>query len=145
MAKFRLDDIEEKKPPFKVEEGYFDKLNSSIMNQVSQEEETHFVLRPKMIWAGLTTCLVILLTTLWLFDGKSPEQIDYLSGITDHEILIYLDNYELTDEELLVVMQSSDFEGNVAEEEFLDNLDLDENELDDVYFQYENTEELLEI
>ena len=146
MPEFKLDDIDKKKHPYKVDEGYFSELNSSIMERVSEpSKETSFVFSPKMVWTMASMGVMIFMGVFWFNNFYQPEQVDYLADITDEEILTYLDSYELTEDDLLLVVEESDFEDPLNEEILSDEAEIDEEALEELYLEYQSTEELLQI
>ena len=146
MPEFKLDDIDKKKHPYKVDEGYFSELNSSIMERVSEpSKETSIVFSPKMVWAMASMGVMIFIGVFWFNNFYQPEQVDYLADITDEEILTYLDSYELTEDDLLLVVEESDFEDPLNEEILSDEAEIDEEALEELYLEYQSTEELLQI
>ncbi len=146
MPEFKLDDIDKKKHPYKVDEGYFSELNSSIMERVSEpSKETSIVFSPKMVWTMASMGVMIFMGVFWFNNFYQPEQVDYLADITDEEILTYLDSYELTEDDLLLVVEESDFEDPLNEEILSDEAEIDEEALEELYLEYQSTEELLQI
>ena len=146
MRAFKLDDIDKKKHPYKVEPGYFAELNNDVMNRVSESSsKASFGFSPKLAWAIASMGVVLFIGLFWFSNVSQPEQVDYLADITDEEILTYLGTYELTDDDLLSVVEESDINDPLNEEILSEDTEIDEGALEDLYLEYQSTEELLQI
>ncbi len=147
MKSFKLDEHKKQDHPFQVEPGFFDKLNQSIQERVSSEPQSiswTSKLAPQLRLAFMMAMVVSAGLFYLLFSNEST-QTNYLADVTDEEILIYLSNYELTQDELSLLVEISDLESlPEIEDEFL-NLDMDDEALEDLYLEYQNPEDMLEI
>ncbi len=145
-------DLEKDKPvkhPFVVPEGYFEELNDAILNSTATPERSSsrswlevYLLR----WpAAVALASLVLVAGFFIFETGNGQQEDWLAGISDDEIISYLATYELTEQELISVLEASDIDQLWLEEEALEDLEIPEDDIEDLYLQYQTTEELLEI
>lgn len=134
-----LDDIKQKKHPYHVPEGYFEDLNARIMEQTSaapSEEVIVWYRQPVWQMALASVSLVLVLGTVLLSGGDLDEQ-DLLADVTDEEILIYLADNDLTESEILENFTFSEEDLFMEEEELLEDIEIDDKILDELYLDYE--------
>ncbi len=135
MKKIRLEDIE-KKTPFEVPEGYFDKLTVDIQARVSEQSESRWILKPELKWALRGAFVVLLVLTTVFFprtESQSAEQL--LAQVDDQALINYLENIEISDEELMLTLDETDLD-NLIDESY-DDLELSEDDLDNLLIDYE--------
>jgi len=138
MPQMNLDDIKQKSHPYQVPEGYFEELNRSILERTSavpQESEVLWYRLPVWQLAVASVSLIVVLSVL-LFSGVSSAH-DVLSDVSDEEILIYLANNDLTTTEILENFTFTEEDLFLQEEELLDDIEIDDSMLDDLYLDYE--------
>ena len=149
MKRIELDDIKDKRHPFKVPDGYFDELEQSILNATVDAEDgtrASAVFRLSQPWVWAAAASVVLVIAVALILGRSGEgSDDLLAGITDDEIMVYLATYDLSEYEIVGDLSSDQFESLFSEETILEGLEVDEDDLDDLMLEYEALDETLEI
>lgn len=132
----KLDDIP-KNHPFKVPEGYFDELPGIIQSRVAQKTEIKEA-TPYFRYAlqyALPVVLVVVVSWIYLL----PKQDDFdtmLASVSTEEMVAYLEESEVTMEELMDEMDTESVDAiesevyfNFDELDNLDELDLDVNNL----------------
>lgn len=133
-----LDDIKQKSHPYKVPEGYFEDLNARIMERTSATP-VHVVLwyrQPVWQMAIASVSVLMVFAVIFLSGGPVAEQ-DVLADITDEEILIYLANNDLTETEIIEHFTFTEDDFLLESEELLEDIEIDESMLDDLYLEYE--------
>ncbi|HEU5291512.1 MAG TPA: hypothetical protein VFU05_12770 [Cyclobacteriaceae bacterium] len=131
----KLEDIP-KKHPFKVPEGYFDKLPGIIQARIvdkSEVQEAKSYFRHALQYALPVIALAIVVVIYFI--PKNTQDVDtILASVSTEELVAYLENSEITTEELLEEMTldtesveaiESEVYFNFNELENLDELDLD--------------------
>ncbi len=129
--------IDENKPikhPFKVEKGYFESLESRIIDSKSTSQgvrEPVFNLR--WVYASASFAVIIVLSVVIRNSYFVTQPEDYLAEVTNEEIITYLAAYELSSDELIEgfgaeYLQQGE-ESDIEEE--LDQVDIDEDILDE--------------
>jgi len=129
--------IDENKPikhPFKVEKGYFENLESRIIDSKSTSQgvrEPIFKLRWVYVAASLVVIIVMSVVIRNSYFVTQPK--DYLAEVSNEEIITYLAAYELSSDELIegfgAEYLQQDEEADIEEE--LDQLDIGEDILDE--------------
>lgn len=134
-----LDDIKQKSHPYKVPEGYFEGLNARIMEQTSaapSEKVVSWFRQP--VWQmALASVSLILVLGIVLLSGGGMEEQDFLADVTDEEILIYLADNDLTESEIMENFTFTEEDLLPEGEELLDDIEIDDNMLDELYLDYE--------
>ena len=135
----KLEDIP-KKEVFKVPEGYFENLPSIIQARVAQQSRQKEI-RPVLTYALQYALPVVAFFALGLFwfigKNETPTAESILASIQTEDLVAYLDEADMTTEELLddVSLSEEDateIEGAVYEfdlddtnvEDFLDDIDI---------------------
>lgn len=144
MKGFKLEDIEKKEHPFITPEGYFEELNASILEKTSVEKTPVFARSVQKVWRVAALGILAAVVLFFIFIPKE-ENSDWLAEVSDEEIINYLASYEYDDLDLLSEFSNEELQAIWADDLSLDNLDLDDRDVEDLYFEYELTEELLEI
>ncbi len=135
MKKIRLDEID-KKIPFQVPEGYFDKLTVDIQARVSDQSKSRWVMKPELKWAMRGAFVVLLVLTTIFFpktEIQTTEQL--LAQVDDQELISYLESMELSDEQLALTLDETNLD-ELLDDSF-DDLELNEEDLDDLLIDYE--------
>ncbi|MFT6865855.1 MAG: hypothetical protein ACJA08_000681 [Cyclobacteriaceae bacterium] len=131
--KIQIDDIE-KKNPYQVPDGYFLKLTSDIQAKVVTETNKYHAPQWIIRWAMVPALMVMVFAGYWIYDSNNPsisQSETLLAAISDEEILSYLDESELSLNEL--VSLTSDFSGFIDEDaNYLQGLDLENENIDDL-------------
>ena len=139
----RLDDIP-KKTIFRVPEGYFENLPSKIQSRLAADEAGHTSPRFPGWRPALRYAVPVVLVLLFFFFNREapldPESL--LAGVESAELVSYLQDEGLTTDELLEQINFSaevldgieneiyTAEGDAAEEEWIEDLYLNDNDND---------------
>ena len=135
----KLEDIP-KNHPFKVPEGYFDKLPGVIQARITEKGEVKEA-KPYFRYALQYALPVIILAIVAViyFIPKGDQSVDtMLASVSTEELVAYLESSEITTEELLEEMTldtesveaiESEVYFNFDDMENFDELDLDLNNL----------------
>ena len=135
----KLEDIP-KNHPFKVPEGYFDKLPGIIQARVSEQSEVKEA-KPyfRLTLQYALPMIVLAIVAVIYFVPKNGQDMDtMLASVSTDELVAYLEDSEITTEELLEEMTldnesveaiESEVYFNFDELENFDELDLDLNNL----------------
>ncbi len=138
MPQVNLDDIKQKSHPYKAPEGYFEDLNARILEQTSAAPVYGISWYRKPVWqmAVASVSLLVVFAVIFLTGTPAAEQ-DVLADITDEEILIYLTNNDLTESEIIENFSFSEDDFLLPSEELLEDIEIDDSMLDDLYLEYE--------
>ncbi len=132
----KLEDIP-KKEIFNVPEGYFDKLPGIIQARVAAPANER---KPVWFFAlryALPVVVLLAVGMLWFNQSHGAMDVDImLSSIATEDLVVYLNNSEMTTEELLATVYLSDedaheIEGNVYQ------LNLGNENIDDILTEME--------
>lgn len=130
----KLDDIP-KKNLFQVPDEYFEQLPGRIQSRVQgRQRQGAFYSRPVLRYA-LATFLVAAVAFAWVWrgaggsDAESPETI--LASLATGDLIAYLDEAEVTTDELLDELPLNASDANLIEEAVF-NLELSEADLEDL-------------
>ena len=147
MDKIKLDDI---KPnhPFKVPDEYFEQLNADILEKKS-------ALKPVRLWAwsprmklatAVSFVMVVAVSVIFTINTNQGDIYDqYLSGVSDEDIVAYLATTDLTELDLLDMVNDEMFIDFENENDVLEDIELDDESLDAIYLEYGITDEFSEI
>ena len=129
----KLDEIP-KKHPFEVPEGYFDRLPGIIQARVAEKSEVKEA-KPYFRYALQYALPVIVLAIVALiyFIPKNEDADTILASVSTEELVAYLENSEITTEELLeeMTLDTESIEAIESEVYFnFDELDIEELDLD---------------
>lgn len=124
----KLEDIP-KNHPFKVPEGYFDRLPEIIQARVTEKvrvNETKPYFRYALQYA-LPVIAFAIVAVIYLMPGK-PQTVDtMLASVSTEELIAYLEESEITADELLESMDLNAANVEAIESELYFNLDDLEN------------------
>ncbi|HEY0744615.1 MAG TPA: hypothetical protein VGD40_24275 [Chryseosolibacter sp.] len=126
----KLEDIP-KKPIFNVPDGYFDQLPNKIQARISGNEKPKpsFVLQYRLQYV-IPAVLVLVIGLLWLFaPAASNDAESILASVESEQLVAYLNESELTTEELLEDVDFSTSEVEAIESEVYE-LELEEELID---------------
>lgn len=138
----KLDDIP-RKNIYRVPEDYFEKLPGIIQSRVSrQQEKRPFFLAT--LHYSLPALVIILLAVFWIyrFDGKTLGPDETLANIETEALIAYLDNAEITTDELLESFGLTNEDADEIESSVYD-FDLDEDDLEIWMDEYNYVDETL--
>ena len=128
----KLEDLP-KKEIFDVPEGYFEKLPSSIQARIAERQQP--ASRPVLRYAfqyALPLVMIITIGLIWFENSPSSNQITtelLLAEIQTEDLITYLDDTNMTTEELLEHASLDDADAEEIEQEVY-GLDLDDETLD---------------
>ena len=124
--------------PFGVPEGYFDRLESEILQRVDLEKSTNkksFRIRSMTIITGVAASIILIISAfvVWNLDNKKSEEDHY-----DASVEYVLDNIDEFDLVLISQMSSVEAESYLElEDASLEDLDPDmmDDELLELFFE----------
>ena len=131
----KLEDIP-KKHPFEAPEGYFDKLPGMIQARIEKEsgvKESIPYFRYALQYA-LPVVVLAIVAVIYLVPQKAQDVDSLLASVSTEELVAYLEESELTTDELLESVEldvesveaiESEVYFNLEELENIDELDLD--------------------
>ena len=138
MKPIKLSDLDNK-VPFKVPDGYFDELTTSIQDRIHHKPKHVWMPHGQLQWSVIGASLALLVTLSWMFWPKnevSAEQL--LAQVSEQDLIAYLDFQDLTEDDLLDGVSEDVLEGLWAEEEVLEDLNLEDMDLEMILLEYEN-------
>ena len=138
--KYKLNDID-KKEAFKVPDRYFEDLPMKIQQRISTKQEKQRSSIPA--WSlAMAASVILIITFIFLIpDNKSAE--DLLAAIPQDELMAYLDQIELDEYDIASVMGEDANELDLENTNILDGIDLGDEEMDDVFLEYDLEDEYL--
>ncbi len=147
MKKIRLDENDKIGTPFKVPEGYFDQLNKEILSrtvEVADEKITKQVwLTPvRMSIAAAITIIMAVSGVLFFNNDSSTTPEDFLAEVSSEDIMLYLSDNNISEQELLDEIEFNDYQLDWEESSPLDELELNDGALDEYILEYDITENI---
>lgn len=135
MKKIKLSDIENKHP-FKVPDGYFDKLQQSIESTV--DSGTTQVSLKKTPWitylaAAIITLAIVALPLSQII--KKPQTTDILADISSDDILYYIDYFDIQEAEILESIDDN-YEYIDMSTDISIDIELDEESIEMLYLEF---------
>jgi hypothetical protein len=124
----KLEDIP-KNHPFKVPEDYFDKLSGVIQSRIAEQtgaKEAKPYFRYTLQYA-LPVIILAVVAIVYLVPGKSQDVDTLLASVSTEELVAYLEDSELTTDDLLDEMNLDTESVEAIEEEVYLNFDGMEN------------------
>jgi hypothetical protein len=134
----KLEDIP-KKQIFEVPEGYFEKLPGIIQSRVTQhrEEKKWWLEYNYSLRLALPAIILLVVGIIWFSDTpKDLNAENLLASIQTEDLITYLNEDELTTEELLehVILDAQDI--NTIEESVYE-FELTDSELEEIFYDIE--------
>lgn len=122
-----------KQHPFNVPDQYFDRLPGRIQSRLADRRGSMSPVFAQVMRYGLAMFIVAALAFVWLwtantqYSGETPE--DILAGLETADLVAYLNDGDITTDELLDEIQlSSDDADQIEDAVFMDDLnDMDLN------------------
>ena len=140
MKEFKLNDID-KKHPFKVPDNYFEQLNADILSKI--DEKPAVSIKPKTrnnLWYWVAASLTILASSIvFILNFNQDKKVEYLSNISNEEIMFYLDYYEIDELDLLESV-TGEMQWMPVEDELLLDVEFESDEIEDIYLEFGVTE-----
>lgn len=124
--------------PFAVPEGYFDQLNDAILAKAENDDSPDVELKTRNnLWWSVAAAVLLLLVSipLVLINQETTTEQTMLADVSNEEILLYLDYYEVDEIDLMESIDEN-MEWLQAEDELLEELDINSTNLDDLYLEY---------
>jgi hypothetical protein len=132
----RLDDIP-KKNIFETPDGYFEKLPGIIQSRIADKEASHNPVLSFSLRYGLPAFALIIMVSIWLLssreDAVNAEQL--LASVDTSELVAYLEETDLTTDELLEAVSLNQEDVNAIESNVY-RIDADQTELDELLNEY---------
>lgn len=134
MDKIRLDDID-KKSPFEVPEGYFNKLTSDIQERIKEKPKREWIPSAQLKWSLAGVFSIVIAAVLVFYPSDSYESAEeLLAQVDDEAIMEYLDLYTETEIDLY---EDLDLETDEIWLETFEPLEVDEEAIDDYLLDYD--------
>jgi len=134
----KLEDIP-KKDLFQAPEGYFDLLPVIIQSRVTESAK-----KTRWSWyfqVSLKYAIPMILTGVAaLFYFNKPEEQSaeaLLSSIDSLQLVAYLEDSDVTSDDLIDTVSLDDDEANAIHEKAVQDINLDENDIDDLSNEFE--------
>ena len=149
MKKYRLEDIKKQQVFTEPPEGYFDRLPGIIQAKTANKP----VRRAQLYWVGVLRLvpLAAVVVLIALYSGllnkkeSGPGLDELLSEVTTDEIIQYLEDLDLTNEEILeevdLMALSSEFED--LQDRLIDNLNIEDETMIQLYDDFDVQDSLL--
>ncbi len=135
----KLEDIP-KNHPFKVPEDYFDRLPAIIQSRIAEKsgvKETTPYFRYALQYA-LPVILIAIAAVFYLRPTVQPGADSLLAAVSTDELVAYLEQSEMTTDELLENMDFDSESVEAIESEVYFNFDLEGNTLDELTLELDN-------
>lgn len=143
----KLEDIERSQHPFNVPKGYFDDLGEAISAKTTSPNNTSPLWSIFNVYRWQLASAVIVSCCLLVFLSLPSEKVspNFLAGISDEEIIVYLASYELNEDEIIGVLSASEVEVLFESEDVLNGIDVQEESIDDLLLEHGLIDEIVEI
>jgi len=135
----KLEDIP-KNHPFKVPEDYFNRLPAMIQSRIAGEsdvKETKPYFRYALQYA-LPVILIAIAAVFYLRPTEQPDADRLLATVSTDELVAYLEQSEMSTDELLENMDFDSESIEAIESEVYFNFDLEGNTLDELTLELDN-------
>lgn len=133
-----LDDIKRKSHPYQVPKGYFEDLNTSILERTSSDPDQAVSWYRQPVWQmALASFSLVVVLAFVVLKGVETETPDVLADVTDEEILIYLSHNDLTESEIMENFTFTEEDILLNSDDLLEDIEIDDSMLDDLYMEYE--------
>lgn len=128
--------------PYHVPEGYFSQLSADILEKKSALKQSPVIWNKKIQYALVSAMvLFVALSIVFITSQSSQTPEELLSEVSNEEIIQYLSDYDLTDDEILSSYDNTtELEFNMSEDNLLEGLEIDESTLDEYMYELEFNE-----
>lgn len=150
MKKIRLEDLDKRQVFNKPPDGYFDRLPGIIQSKTAQKTRTSSI---PLVWRRslqLIPAAALVVFIAWysgVITTSQPESgsEEFLSEVTSYDIIIYLEELDISSNEILdeVDLKALSLEFENPDDPLLDNLDIDDENLIELYDSYDLYDSLL--
>lgn len=148
MSKLKVKKLEEipKNEVFRVPEGYFDSLPARISARIEARKASPAPEPQGIGWIpALRLALPVLLVAAAVYAlyltgpaTQNPEKI--LASVSTEALYDFLDESDLSTEELVNTLDVESFDLEGLEEDAYPDIELDENDLDQIELEFENSQ-----
>ncbi|UII24212.1 hypothetical protein [Fulvivirga ligni] len=146
---FKLDALK-KENVYKVPDHYFEQLPHKIQEQaVESSKKRGWVFTPSAVRLALPSLVILLVAVyiIWLKPSteiEGPNAQELLAQVSSEEIINYLEDTDITTEEILenIDLSTTEFDFEHDDTILLDDFDLDENQLNDLIDEYSGIQEI---
>ncbi len=137
MKKIKLKDIDNK-APFSVPDGFFSELTDNIQARITEKPKRQWI-PVSQLRLALVSSFVLIILAIAIFQQDPAEQSvdEMLAEISEQDLIDYLDMNDFTESELLEGLSEEEIDQLWSDEEGLDDLDLENEDLDELLFDYE--------
>lgn len=150
MKKIRLEDLERRQVFTQPPEGYFDRLPGVIQSKTahksgSGDRQVVWINALKLIPVAAALGLIMFYIGLFSSQESTPGFEDLLSEVTTEDIILYLEDMEISNEEILeeVDLTAFSLEFENHDDPLMDNLDIEDESLIQLYEEYDLQDSLL--
>jgi len=149
MKKFRLDDLKKNRLFSDPPQDYFDKLPGIIQaktaNQPRTQSQTYWIGALKLIPVAALMVLIALYSGLLNNEKSVPGFNVILSEVSSDDIIQYLEELDISNEEILaeVDMNALSFEFDDTQDPLIDNLNIEDEALMQLYDDFDVQDSLL--
>lgn len=131
----KLDDIN-KKPDFKLPEGYFEDLPLKIQNRIEAEKPKSRVIRLPTWSLAMAASVVAIVSLVFLLGGNENKADDLLAEISEEDLVAYIEELDLDEYDLASAFPETTEELEFKDIEIMDGLDLEDHSIDDILLEY---------
>ena len=127
------------KAPFKAPDAYFDELTNNIQERISVPSKDP---NPAFQWKWALAPALVMIVALALYFYPSQTEVDLdrmLADITDDQIEAYLELSDVSEFELAQFID--DAEGLIESNDFLEGIDLEEEDIENFIIDIEALEQ----
>ena len=150
MKKIRLEDLDKRQVFNQPPEGYFDRLPGVIQAKTAHKagsdgRQVFWIKVLKLIPVAAVLALIMVYSGLFSRQESTPGFEDLLSEVTTDDIILYLEDMEISNEEILEEVDLTAFsvEFESHEDPLIDNLDIEDESLIQLYQEYDLQDSLL--
>ncbi len=130
---------ESKEAPFTVPDRYFDELPLKIQQQIQTESKVRTLALPQTRWAWIPAAIVIAIAgyLIWPQTNPTSNTDDLIAQVETEDLIAYLEMSDLSTEEIIETIDFENIEIENNEPNMLDELKLTDDELEDIFLEYE--------
>ncbi|WP_421765624.1 hypothetical protein [Ekhidna sp.] len=140
--KYKLDDIEKKKP-FEVPEKYFEELPLKIQTRINEEKAGSNPWKVPAWSLAMVASILLLITFIFIIPESGPDPEKLLAEVPQDELIAYLDLIELDEYDIASAFDDNMDVFELENSSMLDGIEIDDQALDDVLLEYDLEDEYL--
>ena len=143
MKKIDLDKDKKIKSPYQVHDGYFESLTNRIQERASDEKK-EIIPVFKLKWLAVPAMVIIAAVILWYPNNNVTQASmdSLLEDVSAEEIEDYLAFTQVSEYEIANIMEGTD--ELPEEEEYLEGIELNEGDINDILIEFDITEEWID-